>query len=204
MGVSFPNGPQPGKVLRGRKFKGLPKLALLVPPQGSPPPQLSFSTLPFSHQYPFPSTNGDFFLSNLLVSTSHSFPSISHPLPQTIMLLLVLHLGVTPVPQFPLSPPQELLFCSSLPLPRAAKPSTSFLSASDPCSRPTPSRLGPTRLLQGQRPQAAEALLVQIPLLRHSRPPLTCHRSRDRPALARPRPLVPGPAPSSGLAPPTC
>lgn len=88
-------------------------------------------------------------------------------------------------------------------------------SASDPGSQP-----GPTRVLQVQRPQAADALLVQVPLLRHPRPPAGPFRSsphlslpsrppgarwapslaaRLRPACwappsSRPRPLQPGPA----------
>lgn len=90
--------------------------------------------------------------------------------------------------------PLQFLLYLCLGLPRLH---THTILSSQPLSHaPDPHPPGPTRLLQGQRPQAAEALLVQIPLLRHSRPPLTCRGSRDRPLLARPRPACQAPPPT--------
>lgn len=92
-----------------------------MPPQQRPPPPLSFSTLPLSHQYPFPPTNGDFCQTLSLATRVPSCLLVLHtPFLQFLILCLrlscyfVLHLSVTLLPQFPLSPPQELLPCCSL------------------------------------------------------------------------------------------
>lgn len=65
----------------------------------------------------------------------------------------------------------------------SASPSGFSPQPRNPRSRPRLSPPGPTRLLQGQRPQAADALLVQIPLLRHPRPPAPQRRSPVAAAL---------------------
>lgn len=63
---------------------------------------------------------------------------------------------------------------------------------------------GPTRLLQSQRPQAADAVLIQIPRLSHpcsahlsprARPPTAC---QTPPHSSRPRPTSPRAPPPSG------
>lgn len=59
----------------------------------------------------------------------------------------------------------------------SASPSVCSPQLRTPGSRPRPSQPGPTGLLQGQRPQAADALLVQLPLLRHPCPPAPLRRS---------------------------
>ncbi|KAL0622137.1 Zinc finger protein [Plecturocebus cupreus] len=120
-----------------------------------------------------------FTLFLLLYFSLLSSLSIPQALPQTPPLLQLLHLHL-PVP----------LLCGSLASISGSPASTSvfFPQLLTLLSRSRPSRPGPTRLLQSQRPQAADAFLVQLPLFRHTRPPLACRRPRDRQVRARPRP----------------
>lgn len=175
-----------------------------MPPQQRPPPLLSFSTLPLSHQYPFPPTNGDFCQTLSLATRVSSCLLVLHtPFLQFLILChrlssyFVPHLSVTLLPQFPLSPPQELLPCSSL-----ASTSVSLqplTHAPDP--RPPGSALPDCSRVSAPRRRRPSSSRSHCSAIRARRSPATARetapRSPDHAPRARPRPR---PAPPRPLA----
>lgn len=143
---------------------------------------------PLPQRAHFPSSSSHFFPLSSSV-TCHRVPRLLNMLSSLLhtrflnstpfaLLLQFLHFHFTGsiLPQFP--PPLHFRDRSSaVPSPlQGVSPASTSVSSSPPLTTPSlpkSSGFGPTRLLLGQRPQAADALFVQIPLLRHPRPPLT-------------------------------
>lgn len=130
-------------------------------------------------QTPLPSLNSSSFAPDSLVTSVPSPPTSKYPF-------------------FLNNPSSASRTAPPLPFPRVylrfPRLHFSFL----PSASYSSSRSGPTRLLQGQRPQAADTLLVQIPLLSHPCPPAALLRSPDaarETARCAPGPALPRQAP---------